>query len=87
VAYRYYVEQGAMQLGLVGIHYFQLNDQPVLGRFDGENYNIGLVDICNMPYSDMVNAVTQTNEHIYDVVSGREPATTTRAKMMPKIYF
>jgi hypothetical protein len=86
-AYRYYVEQGAMLPGLVGIHYFQLNDQPVLGRFDGENYNIGLVDICNMPYDDMLQSVVQTNEQIYEVVSGKKPATTTRAKMMPRIFF
>jgi hypothetical protein len=87
VAYAYYIEQGAMLPGLVGIHYFQLNDQPVLGRFDGENYNIGLVDICNMPYDDMLRSVVKTNEQIYEVVSGRKQATETRAKMMPKIYF
>lgn len=87
VAYSYYVEQGAMLPGLVGIHYFQLNDQPVLGRFDGENYNIGLVDICNMPYEDMLRSIITTNEHIYDVSSGREPATTRRAEMIPRIFF
>jgi hypothetical protein len=87
VAYSYYMEQGAMLPGMVGIHYFQLNDQPVLGRYDGENYNIGLVDICNMPYDDMLQSVLKTNEHLYEVVSGRTPATTTRAQMMPRIFF
>jgi hypothetical protein len=86
-SYSYYVEQGAMLPGLVGIHYFQLNDQPVLGRFDGENYNIGLVDICNMPYDDMLQSVIKTNEQIYEVVSGKKQATSIRAKMIPKIYF
>ncbi|MCL2098975.1 MAG: beta-galactosidase [Oscillospiraceae bacterium] len=37
----------------VGAHYFQLNDQPYLGRFDGENYNIGLVDICGREYEQL----------------------------------
>ena len=37
----------------VGAHYFCLYDQPYLGRFDGENYNIGLLDICNREYTEL----------------------------------
>ena len=39
---------------LVGTHYFQWADQPSTGRFDGENYNIGLVDVTDRPYPDLV---------------------------------
>lgn len=49
LAYRYYVEQAAAIPKLIGVHYFQLNDQPVLGRFVGENYQIGTVDVCQRP--------------------------------------
>ena len=42
----------------VGAHYFQLNDQPYLGRFDGENYNIGLVDICCVEYSELTDIIS-----------------------------
>jgi hypothetical protein len=87
VAYRYYVEQGAALPGLVGIHYFQLNDQPVLGRFDGENYNIGLVDICNRPYREITEAATETNRRIYEVVSGRAVPVSREALRIPDIYF
>ena len=45
-AFRYYVERVAAHPLGVGCHYFQCYDQFVLGRFDGENYNIGLFDIC-----------------------------------------
>ncbi|HLU99721.1 MAG TPA: hypothetical protein VKZ59_00555 [Acidobacteriota bacterium] len=86
-AYRYYVEQGGALPALVGMHYFQLNDQPVLGRFDGENYNIGLVDICNQPHQEMTGIVTETNEKLYEVVSGRRPPTPQRARPIPRIYF
>jgi hypothetical protein len=39
----------------LGAHYFQLNDQPYLGRYDGENYNIGLVDICGREYEEVTD--------------------------------
>ena len=42
----------------VGAHYFQLNDQPYLGRFDGENYNIGFVDICCKEYTDVTDIIS-----------------------------
>jgi hypothetical protein len=87
VAYRYYVEQGASLPELVGVHFFQLNDQPVLGRFDGENYNIGLVDICNRPYPELTRAARTANERIYDVASGRSAPVEREAKRIPDIYF
>lgn len=86
-AYRYYIEQGAALPALVGMHYFQLNDQPVLGRFDGENYNIGLVDICNQPHREMTRSVSETNEFLYEVVSGRRTPSSKRARAIPRIYF
>jgi hypothetical protein len=45
----------------VGAHYFQLNDQPYLGRFDGENYNIGLTDICCKEYGEVTEIISPTN--------------------------
>lgn len=86
-AYRYYVEQGAAMPALVGMHYFQLNDQPVLGRFDGENYNIGLVDICNQPHREMTLIVSKTNEGLYEVVSGERAPSSQRVRAIPRIYF
>ena len=57
VAYRYYVEQAYAQPELIGTHYFQWADQPCTGRFDGESYNIGLVDVTDRPYPDLVKAL------------------------------
>jgi hypothetical protein len=87
IAYRYYVEQGAGMPCLVGIHLFQLNDQPVLGRFDGENYNIGLLDVCVRPYVDFTGQVRDVNGGIYEVVSGKRKPAGIRAKTIPAIYF
>ena len=58
----------------VGVHYFTLNDQAILGRFDGENFQIGLVDICQRPYADFVSGVRETNQNLPAVLYGtREP--------------
>ena len=76
--YAYYVENLAALPGVVGTHYFQLNDQPILGRFDGENYQIGFVDVCNKPYADFIAEVIKTNKKIYDVCAGTTPPTTQK---------
>ncbi|WP_373060132.1 hypothetical protein [Zunongwangia sp. H14] len=66
-AYRNYVEEGFSRPELIGMHYFQWIDQPIYGRFDGENYNIGVVDMNNLPYPELTEAMTITNERIYRI--------------------
>lgn len=39
---------------IVGADWFQYYDQPTHGRFDGENFNFGLVDIHDRPYAPLV---------------------------------
>jgi hypothetical protein len=70
VAYRYYVEQAFAMPELIGTHWFQWMDQMSTGRFDGENYNIGLVDVTDRPYPDMVEALKETHSRLYRVHSG-----------------
>lgn len=85
--YRWYVEHAAAMPELVGAHYFQWGDQPVLGRFDGENCNIGLVDICHRPYAGMVEAAADTHRILYDVCAGLVPPTSNRPIEVPKEGF
>ncbi len=73
-AYRFYVEDAAADPNCVGVHWFTLYDQSALGRFDGENYNIGFLDICNKPYDEIADAGRQSHEVMYEVaVKKREP--------------
>jgi hypothetical protein len=39
---------------VVGWHWFQWCDEPTYGRGDGEDYNMGLVDIYDDPYADFL---------------------------------
>jgi hypothetical protein len=79
VAYRYYVENAAAQPALIGAHWFQWIDQPSTGRFDGENYNIGLVDVTDRPYPDMIKATKETLTRLLDIHSGKVPPTSRQA--------
>ena len=71
VAYRYYVENAASHPALIGAHWFQWIDQPSTGRFDGENYNIGLVDVTDQPYPEMTGATSETFKRLYSIHSGK----------------
>lgn len=74
-AYRRYMHRCAAHPYCLGAHYFNYNDQPYLGRFDGENYQIGLIDVCNRPYAEFADGVTRANEEVYDVRMGLIPVT------------
>jgi hypothetical protein len=87
IAYRYYVEQGLARPELIGMHYFQWLDQPVFGRFDGENYNIGFMDICNRPYKEMVEAAKQTHLRMYEVATGKEKPFDEVIEKIPSIHY
>lgn len=80
VAYRYYVENAASHPAIIGTHWFQWIDQPSTGRNDGENYNIGFVDVTDRPYMDLVNASKETFGRLFAIHSGAEPPFSRQAK-------
>jgi hypothetical protein len=86
-AIRYYPEHGFTRPEIIGIHYFQWLDQSVTGRSDGENYNIGLLDVCNQPYSEVVNAIKITNERLYEVAAGLSLPYDTIAERIPTVCY
>ena len=69
-AYCYYNELGYSHPSLIGAHWFQWIDQANTGRNDGENYNIGLLDITDRPYPEMVNAMKETHKRLYQIHIG-----------------
>ncbi len=64
-AYRSYVTGAVRNPFLVGTHWFQYSDQATTGRGDGENYQIGLVDICDNPYPETIQAVREVGQQMY----------------------
>lgn len=87
LAYRYYCESVASHPNGVGCHYFQCYDQFVLGRTDGENYNIGLFDICSSIYPEMMEQVRACSAGIYGVANGRAKRISQKAKFIPMVAY
>ena len=54
--YRAYVNACLDHPRYVGAHWFQWQDQPLAGRPDGENYQIGFVSVADAPYPELVAA-------------------------------
>ena len=64
-SYMRFVE-GCLQHPLfVGCHWCQYRDQPLLGRGDGEAYQIGFVDVCDRPYPELCRAARMVGETMY----------------------
>jgi hypothetical protein len=61
---------------VVGIDWFQYHDEPTLGRFDGENFNFGLVDINDLPYEELTE-VFASLEHPTPPRRGRDRSDAT----------
>ncbi len=87
VAYQYYCESVAAHPNGVGCHYFQCYDQFTLGRFDGENYNIGLFDICSCIYPEMMEQIRECSGRIYEVADGRIGRCAQKAESIPMIAY
>lgn len=69
-AYTHYITTAAKCPAIVGAHWFQFIDEPLTGRWhDGENYNIGFVDVTDTPYPELVAAATAANGEIYGLRS------------------
>ncbi|MCS7192718.1 MAG: beta-galactosidase [Armatimonadetes bacterium] len=64
-AYQEYVQSLWKLPAFVGCHWFQYVDEPLTGRFDGENYNIGFVSFVDYPYWELVDAARKINGRVY----------------------
>ena len=71
----YYMERAMAHPASVGAHYFEMNDQPVLGRFDGECMQHGLITLCNVPYPALTQAMETLAERMYEIVTGEVAPT------------
>lgn len=63
--YQQYIYEAASHPNFVGAHWFQWSDQPVTGRFDGENFRIGIVNVTDQPYPSMVDAIKTSSAELY----------------------
>ena len=74
-ACQFYMQTAMSSPSCVGLHYFEMNDQPLLGRFDGECMQHGVIDICNRPYPEMAQMFERVAADMYERVLNLTPAT------------
>jgi hypothetical protein len=85
IMWRQFVEKTAAHPFGVGAHWFQYNDQFCLGRPDGENYQIGIVDVCMQPYKELVDAAKSTARVLYKVRNGEMAPYDRMPEIIPMI--
>ena len=71
-AYQQYVRSALKNPLVVGTHWFQYGDQATTGRGDGENYQIGFVDICDTPYVETIQACREVGYAMYPYRAGAD---------------
>ncbi len=70
-AYRRYIEAALRHPQFVGTGWFKYRDQCTTGRaLDGENYQIGFVDVCDTPYPETIAACRDVGYRLYETRLG-----------------
>lgn len=66
-----YVQSALENPYMIGTHWFQYGDQATTGRTDGENYQVGFIDICDTPYPETVKACREIGYKLYEYRMGK----------------
>ncbi len=64
-SYWYYITGALDNALIVGTHWFQYLDQPLIGRGDGENFPIGFVDVTDTPYDALTKVTRELGDNLY----------------------
>lgn len=56
---------------IVGTNWHQFSDQATSGRFDGENFQVGLTDVCDTPYPETIAALRRIGKDMYSIRSAK----------------
>ncbi|MFO7668696.1 MAG: hypothetical protein R6W31_03470, partial [Bacteroidales bacterium] len=65
-SYGFYVNSALGNPFIVGTHWFQLADQAVTGRSDGENYQAGFLTVGDSPQQEIVRVARETGRNMYE---------------------
>ena len=77
VSFTRFIQGALLHPNIVGAHWFQLRDQPLTGRWDGEGYQIGFIDVADTPYEELCDASREAGKYMYKY--------RTRGKLLDKM--
>jgi len=63
----YYLTQALENPYIIGAHWFQLVDQSVAGRGDGENYQAGFLTVGDVPQKEMIDKSRNIADSLYKI--------------------
>lgn len=52
---------------IIGTNWHQFSDQSCTGRFDGEDFQVGLTDCCDTPYPETIAALREIGYNMYQI--------------------
>ncbi len=65
--YKNFVQGALRNPNAIGTHWYKFRDQETTGRVgDGENYQIGFVNICDKPYEETIQACREVGYGMYE---------------------
>ena len=65
--YIQFIQSALRNPNAIGTHWFQFRDQETTGRVgDGENYQLGFIDICDRPYEETIQACREIGYGMYE---------------------
>ncbi|MBM3858727.1 MAG: beta-agarase [Verrucomicrobia bacterium] len=69
-AYATYIASALRHPNFVGAHWHQFGEQPTTGRFDGENFQNGFLDVCDTPYPETIAGIREVGYRLYEIRAG-----------------
>ena len=69
--YDHYVSSALKNPFIVGTHWFQLADQSVTGRPDGENYQAGFLTVGDVPQNEIIRVSRELGHQMYGIRNAR----------------
>ncbi len=69
LAYEKYMQSALLNPFVVGTAWHQFSDQATTGRFDGENFQDGLTDVCDRVYPETITKVKEIGRNLYSIRS------------------
>lgn len=76
-----YIASALRHPNIVGAHWHQSGEQPTTGRFDSENLQNGLLDVCDTPYPETIAGVREVGYGLYELRSQANPVAICAAEI------
>src|SRR5690606_27112725 len=67
LAYEKYMHSALKNPFIIGTAWHQFSDQAATGRFDGENFQDGLTDVCDRVYPETISKVKEIGKNLYQI--------------------